>query len=72
MTAQSSIRISAEAFAKAGLRMTDDTADEIEHALDSEAGAKTRISMMGSHATIEVDTDQLVEAVATLKGLGLI
>jgi hypothetical protein len=72
MNAQTSIRISAKAFDKAGLRMTYDTADEIEQALQEKAGCHPRVSMMGSHATIEVYTEQLIDAANTLKGLGLL
>lgn len=72
MNAQTSIRISAKAFDKAGLRMTDDTADDIEKALQEEAVCRPRVSMMGGHATIEVDTSHLIDAAKTLQSLGLI
>lgn len=70
MNATTSIRISAAAFAAAGLRMTDETADTIEAEIGP--AGRVRTSMMGSHATIEVETDFLIDTTKALAKLGLL
>ena len=72
MTATTNISINRETFDKVGLRMTDDTAGEIEMALYDEACVKARVEMCLGTCMIQIDTKDLMDAVKTLNGLGLV
>ncbi|KZL21946.1 hypothetical protein [Pseudovibrio sp. Ad37] len=70
----STIRIAAHDLAKAGFNANRpyEACDPIAVALDDKAAVKARVNADSMTLTVEVNTNQLLDAVTTLRGLGLI
>ncbi|WP_057465059.1 hypothetical protein [Pseudovibrio sp. POLY-S9] len=70
----STIRIAAHDLAKVGFdeHRPYEACDPIAHALDDKAAIKARVNADSMTLTVEVNTNQLLDAATTLRELGLI